>query len=273
MGKIGGRSFSTRRSMNLTVLKILGHRVAKSDWSPGSKQVVWAAVSTAFFTSARMGELLSLEESSFDPNSTLLWGQVLFRKEGRITLHIRLPKIASKEGDFLDLYPFTEKNCCPVLALQRLFLMQHDAGMLNSALPVFCFPSGRALMLRSLNKILKTVLGDIIKGGQDSITCHSLRSAIPTTLNEAPDIARDVGCEGHPASVQIMGVVQEEQINCRFNMLTLSGLRKQILGTGCNLRCTVHQNFFFKYVMFRYNEDGSKILNVYSLCISCMVYF
>ncbi len=111
--KIGSKKFSTRRSMNLTVLKIFGHRVANSDWSPGSKQVVWAAVTTAFFTSARMGELLSPEESNFDPNSTLLWGQVLFRKEGRITLHIRLPKIASKEGDFLDLYPyltFTPKN-------------------------------------------------------------------------------------------------------------------------------------------------------------------
>jgi hypothetical protein len=108
--------------MNLTVLKIFGHRVAKSDWSPGSKQVVWAAVTTAFFTSARMGELLSPNEASFDPNSTLLWDQVLFRKEGGITLHIRLPKIASKEGDFLDLYPFTEK---------RLFLMQHEAGILK----------------------------------------------------------------------------------------------------------------------------------------------
>jgi integrase len=186
---IGSRKFSTRRSMNLTVLKIFGHRIANSDWSPGSKQVVWAAVTTAFFTSARMGELLSPEESNFDPNSTLLWGQVLFRKEGRITLHIRLPKIASKEGDFLDLYPFIEKNCCPVLALQRFFLMQHEAGMLNSALPVFRFPSGRALTPRCLNKILKTVLGDILKDGQDSITCHSLRSAIPTALNEAPHIA------------------------------------------------------------------------------------
>jgi hypothetical protein len=189
MEKLSNKSFSTRRSMNLTVLKIFGHRVAISDWSPGSKQVVWAAVTTAFFTSAKMGELFSPDESSFDPNSTLLWDQVLFRKEGRITLHIGLIKIASKEGDFLDLYPFTEKNCCLVLALQRLFLMQHEAGILKTALPVFRFPSGRALTLRSLKGILKTMLGDIYKSGADSISCHSLRSAIPTALNEAPHIA------------------------------------------------------------------------------------
>jgi hypothetical protein len=187
--KMSKRMPNTRRSMSLTVLKIFGHRVAKSDWSPGSKQVVWAAVTTAFFTSARMGELLSPNEASFDPNSTLLWDQVLFRKEGGITLHIRLPKIANKEGDFLDLFPFTEKNCCPVLALQRLFLMQHDAGILKKTLPVFRFPSGRALTLSSLNGILKTTLGDIYISGTDSITCHSLRSAIPTALHKAPLIA------------------------------------------------------------------------------------
>jgi hypothetical protein len=120
MEKLSNRISNTRRSMSLTVLKTFGHRVATRDWSPGTKQVVWAAVTTAFFTLARMGELLSPEESSFDPNTTLLWDQVLFQRDGRITLHISLPKIASKEVDFLDFYPFTEKICCPVLALNPL---------------------------------------------------------------------------------------------------------------------------------------------------------
>jgi hypothetical protein len=41
-------------SMNLSKVKIIGHRIATSKWSPGSKQVIWAAVTIAFFTSARM---------------------------------------------------------------------------------------------------------------------------------------------------------------------------------------------------------------------------
>ncbi len=181
-----GRSFlSTRRSMNLTVLKIFGHRVATQNWVQGTKQVIWTAVTTAFFTSARMRELLSPEDHSFDPTTTLLWGQVRFREDGGILLHIRVPKIPSKEGDFLDLFPFQDKTCCPVLALKRLNQMQKETGILGRDVPVFPFPSGKNLTLKNLNMILGELLGDIYRKGIDSITCHSMRSAIPTALHEA----------------------------------------------------------------------------------------
>jgi hypothetical protein len=42
---------------------------------------------------------------------------------------------------------------------------------------------------KCLNAVLKTLLGDIYRHGTDSITCHSLRSAIPTALQEAPNTA------------------------------------------------------------------------------------
>jgi hypothetical protein len=54
-------------SMNLSKVKIIGHRIATSKWGPGSKQVIWAAVTIAFFTSARMGKFLSPEDLTFDP--------------------------------------------------------------------------------------------------------------------------------------------------------------------------------------------------------------
>jgi hypothetical protein len=56
-----------------------------------------------------MGELLSPDDSFFDPTTTLLWEQVDFRRDSGILLHIRSPKISKKEGDFLDLFPFQEK--------------------------------------------------------------------------------------------------------------------------------------------------------------------
>ncbi len=180
---------STRRTMSLTVLKILGRRLATSNWSAGSKQVVWSAATTAFFTSARMGELLSQNESFFDPATTLLWEQVDFRRDGGILLHIRSPKVSKKEGDFLDLFPFQDRTCCPVKALKRLLLLQKNQGCLKLSLPVFRFPSGRNLTQKCMNAVLKTLLGDIYRQGTDSITCHSIRSAIPTALQEAPDTA------------------------------------------------------------------------------------
>jgi hypothetical protein len=51
-------------------------------------------------------------------------------------------------------------------------------------MPVYHFPSGKNLTLKNLNVILKELLGDIYKKGTDSITCHSLRAAIPSALHE-----------------------------------------------------------------------------------------
>jgi hypothetical protein len=136
-----------------------------------------------------MGELLPPDDFSYDPNSTLLWEQVDFRRDGGILLHVRLPKVSKKEGEFLDLFPFHDKTCCPVMALKKLLLMQNKQGSLKLNLPVFRFPSGRNLTQKCLNAVLKTMLGDIYKQGIDSITCHSLRSAIPTALHEAPSTA------------------------------------------------------------------------------------
>jgi hypothetical protein len=180
-----GKFSNTRRSLSLKVLKIIGHRIAVSNWSTGSKQVIWTAIATAFFSSARMGELLSPEEFSFDPTTTLQWGQVIFRRENGVLIHIRQPKTASKEGDFLDLFPFTDRTCCPVLALRKLHSLHNEWGMYDKTMPVFRFPSGKNLTLRCLNKVLKGLLSDICINGTDSITCHSMRMAIPTALNEA----------------------------------------------------------------------------------------
>jgi hypothetical protein len=76
-----------------------------------------------------------------------------------------------------------------VKALKKLLLLQKDQGCLKSSLPVFRFPSGRNLTQKCLNAVLKTLLGDIYRHGTDSITCHSLTSAIPTALQEAPNTA------------------------------------------------------------------------------------
>ncbi len=100
---------STRRTMSLTVLKILGHRLATSKWSAGSKQVVWSAATTAFFTSARMGELLSPDDSFFDPTTTLLWEQLT--SEGTVEFFCTSDhrKFQRKKGIFWTFSPSKTK--------------------------------------------------------------------------------------------------------------------------------------------------------------------
>jgi hypothetical protein len=53
---------NNRRVMSLQLLRQLGHRLGESGWHADTVQVIWAAFTVAFFTSARMGELLSPSE-------------------------------------------------------------------------------------------------------------------------------------------------------------------------------------------------------------------
>jgi len=45
--------------MTLALLKLIGHQIAKSDWSDDSKLTVWGACTTAFFGAFRIGEILA----------------------------------------------------------------------------------------------------------------------------------------------------------------------------------------------------------------------
>ena len=89
--------------MTIELLRILEHEIALADWSTESKRMFWSACCTLFFGSFWIGEILSSSEKSFDPNSCLLWGDVKF-KQNSILIHVKMPKVKSKEGDYVDLF-------------------------------------------------------------------------------------------------------------------------------------------------------------------------
>ena len=49
-------SRGSRKVMTFSLLKILSHQIARSDWEKDSKQVFWTALTVAFFGSFRFGE-------------------------------------------------------------------------------------------------------------------------------------------------------------------------------------------------------------------------
>lgn len=179
---------NTRRVVTLPLLRIIGHKIASSGWCTGTKQTLWATCLTAFFGSARMGELLSENENSFDPTSTLKWSNVQFRPDGSILLFLSMPKSGAKEGEFIDLFPFPG-SCCPVAALTTHYRIQKAMGRGNPNDPVFIFPSGKFLTTSKLNSILRSLLSDMFDYKNDSISCHSFRAGIPSTLARFPDLA------------------------------------------------------------------------------------
>jgi len=187
---------STRRAMSLQLLKHLGHRLKRTNWDPLTIQTIWAACTVAFFTSARMGELLSEEEHNFDASATLTWRCVKFRKDGSILLHLRQPKSSNKEGDFLDLFEFTGHNVCPIKAMNRLLLLQKESAPVSLSSPVFTLPDGKFLTTKKLNEILRSLFSDICDPSKNSISCHSFRAGVPSVLNKFPELASSDDIKG-----------------------------------------------------------------------------
>ncbi len=176
-----------RSAMSLPLLKIIGSRIASSNWSQKNKQVFWVACTVAFFGSCRLGELLCEHEHKFDPFSNLLWQDVHVRSDS-VTIHIKSPKSRAPGGEFIDLFPFSDATCCPVKSLtflQSLFKIN------NSERPVFMFDSGKLLTKQNFNTTLQQLLArDIGKFGY-KITGHSFRQAIPTALANFPELVKD----------------------------------------------------------------------------------
>ena len=181
--------------MNLPLLKILGHNISLLSWDKSNIQTAWTAMTLAFFSSCRMGELLASRETSFDPTSTLTWADINFHEEDNVIIHIKNPKSNRQGGEFVDLFSFPGHGVCPVLALKEHRRLQIEAGLFQPKGPVFRFTSGKNLTPTFLNKLLKQLLTGVIQD-VDSITNHSFRAAIPSALARFPDIASSGDIQG-----------------------------------------------------------------------------
>ena len=176
----------SRRVMTLPLLKILGHQIAKSDWSNNSKQVFWAALTLAFYGSFRFGELLGAERGRYNPSETLLWSDLNFRSDS-VVIRVKIPKSRSPLGEHVDLFKIGGTKCCPVLSLLRLKNMSGK----NMEGPVFKFDNGTLLTSKILNETLYTLLFPHIGEKAAFITGHSFRAALPSALANRPDLASE----------------------------------------------------------------------------------
>ena len=170
---------STRR---VVTLPLLGHCLASAGWEPLSRQVVWAACTTAFFSSTRLGKLLASSPTSHDPSADLLWRDVIFHSPSAILLGLKSPKSADPCGEFLDLFSFPGHNCCPVKTLRSLWNKHVAAGLASLDAPEFHFLLGKNLTPSHLNSILADLLPDLCVPGVNTISWHSFRAGSPLPL-------------------------------------------------------------------------------------------
>ena len=179
-----------RRVMTVSLLRYLGHRLATSGWDRVTKQSLWSASLTAFFGAARMGELLAEAEDWSDPTSTLTWSCVKYKaKSDSFLLHIKLAKMRTPEGEFIDLFPFKGiPGLCPVSALKKQKSIQQNLGRGRPDDPVFINLSGSFITRQTFNKALRTLLGDVVDFEKDTISCHSFRAGLPSLIAQFPEL-------------------------------------------------------------------------------------
>jgi len=185
-----------RRVVTFPLLRLLAHRVARTSWCQLSKQVIWTCCTVAFFTSARLGELLADSESAHDVTANLMWRDVLFCRNNSAILHLKANKSVHPEGEFLDVFPFPGYGCCPLSALRELRAQQVAAGVFDAGSPVFRFGPGRNVTHSLFNKLLATLLQDICAPGENAISCHSFRAGVPTALSRHPDLCSSDDIKG-----------------------------------------------------------------------------
>jgi hypothetical protein len=151
----------TRKVITLPMLKLIGHEIAKSDWTKNSKQVLWSACVTAFFGSFRLSESLSKSEWNYNETETLLWSDVKFTGPDSVLIHITVEKSRNSKGAFIDLFRFSGHNCCPVSCLRALY--DKNNGDVNSNKPVFSFQTGKLLtadvLVSCVRELLRRILG------------------------------------------------------------------------------------------------------------------
>jgi hypothetical protein len=168
------------------LLKLLGHEIAKSEWSVDSKRVIWTACCLAFFGSFRLGEILCIKDNVFSTEN-LTWENVQFF-DTHAVVNIRFPKtIRGSKGDFVDIFPFS--GCCPLDGLRSLAKLKPSFVAKN--LPVFTFDNGKYLTNDQFTSTIKALLKNHIGANANFITGHSFRAGIPAALSNIPNLATD----------------------------------------------------------------------------------
>jgi hypothetical protein len=179
----------SRKVMTLQLLRLIGHEIAKSDWSVNSKQVIFTAAVVAFFGSFRLGEILSKKEWVYNEHETLTWSDVITTGIDSILIHLKMDKSRNPKGAYVDLFSFSGKNCCPIQCIMRL--KEQSIRAVETNKPVFSFLSGKLLTVESFIKCIQNLLRPHIGNNANHILGHSFRAGIPSAMAEFPDLIND----------------------------------------------------------------------------------
>ena len=149
-----------------------------------AKRSVWAVVVLMFMGSLRGSEILSYDQSKFDPVKTLLGADVsLVRANGPdgeeielLSIRLKQPKTARSNPHQVVELAETRGFLCPVKAWKS-WRGGRKSPLLGGR-PVFTWKGGLLITMNEVNSLLTTLL----PGAPTSLTTRAFRPALPTLL-------------------------------------------------------------------------------------------
>ena len=175
------------------MLRALRDRLKRAIMPQPRKRLIWLVAMWCWSGAFRIHEILAKDPISFDPTSTLLSSDVsLSIVEVRGTVHevvkvfLRHPKEERlSAGVTIDLFKITGEASwlCPVRAHMKWRAERSTKP--SAMLPLLRTSSGECYTGAAFNKDLKKFLGDFAHDMGGSISSHSFRSGIATSMAAA----------------------------------------------------------------------------------------
>lgn len=176
----------TRIPITVKVLKLIKTELRATNYGNPDKLMIWLLCTIAFAGGFRCGELLCKKETEFDPKKDLLnrdMKLVRIRIDNKevesIQVKLKTQKSKKAKADqIVDIYE-SGGDICPVRAHKK-WTATHQKR--SDSLPVFSWESGKPLTVKHFNKILKSLVEEHLTPINGTISSHSFRSGLASTL-------------------------------------------------------------------------------------------
>ena len=179
---------STRLPITPSLLRLMKLELAQLDMKNQDKKMLWAAATVAFSAGLRGGEYLCKEKHYFDPTTMLREKDIsldTLNIEGTNTQIIKIKLKAEKQNkgataSIIDVYP-SHNSICPVRAFAKFL---DSKPLFYPDMPAFRFQDGTNLTQEKFNKILKIIFKTHLTDINGTISTHSFRIGLASTLGE-----------------------------------------------------------------------------------------
>ena len=188
------------------IMRVLKKKIIKADIPGMVKLLLWAVCCILWNGCFRVHEIVSKTVFEFDPQTTLLWGDVKFNKVKicgnsveAMAIKIKSPKVDRVgAGDYVEVYATGEYNC-PVKAMTKW--REANPMSESSEVPVFRTAEDKCFTGKQLNKYLAELtecFDTHLKGGK--VTSHSFRAGIASEMCRAGYSSEDIQAVGRWSS-------------------------------------------------------------------------